>query len=37
MARVNAVLPNIPEFYEAFKISENDSLYLSLEKRAKIW
>ncbi len=36
-ARVNAVLPNIPEFYEAFGIKASDKLFLSVEKRAKIW
>jgi len=37
MARVNAVVRNIPEFYEAFAISTNDALYLAPDKRAKIW
>jgi putative endopeptidase len=35
--RVNGVVRNIPEFYEAFKISPTDSLYLASEKRVKIW
>ena len=35
--RVNGVVRNIPEFYEAFKISPTDSLYLAPEKRVKIW
>ena len=35
--RVNGALPNIDAFYEAFNITENDPLYLSPEKRAKIW
>jgi putative endopeptidase len=37
MARVNAVVRNIPEFYDAFALNENDSLYLTTDKRAKIW
>lgn len=37
MARVNGVVRNIPDFYEAFAISTNDALYLVPEKRAKIW
>lgn len=37
MARVNAVIRNIPEYYEAFAVTEKDSLYLDPEKRAKIW
>jgi putative endopeptidase len=36
-ARVNAVLPNIPEFYEAFGIKAADKMFLAVEKRAKIW
>ncbi|MEM0542285.1 M13-type metalloendopeptidase [Flavobacterium sp. j3] len=35
--RINGVVRNIPEFYEAFKISPSDSLYLAPEKRVKIW
>ncbi|MCG1034795.1 M13 family metallopeptidase [Polaribacter sargassicola] len=35
--RVNGVVRNIPEFYSAFNIQENDSLYLPPEKRVKIW
>ncbi|MGL2962784.1 M13 family metallopeptidase [Flavobacterium sp. RSB2_4_14] len=35
--RINGVVRNIPEFYEAFKISPTDSLYLAPEKRVKIW
>jgi putative endopeptidase len=35
--RVNGVVRNIPEFYEAFGVSEKDSLYLAPEKRVKIW
>jgi len=37
MARVNGVVRNIPDFYEAFAISTSDVLYLAPEKRAKIW
>ena len=35
--RINGVVRNIPEFYEAFKIKSTDSLYLAPEKRVKIW
>jgi putative endopeptidase len=35
--RVNGVVRNVPEFYEAFDVSEDDSLYLSPEDRVKIW
>ena len=35
--RVNGVVRNIPEFYEAFDIAETDALYLAPEDRVKIW
>jgi len=35
--RVNGVVRNVPEFYEAFDISESDALYLAPENRVKIW
>jgi len=35
--RVNGIVRNIPEFYEAFKVKPTDSLYLAPEKRVKIW
>ena len=35
--RVNGALPHINAWYEAFGITENDSLYLAPEKRASIW
>lgn len=35
--RVNGVLRNIDEFYEAFDIAPDDALYLAPEKRVKIW
>ena len=35
--RVNGVVRNIPEFYEAFDIKPTDKLYLAPEKRVKIW
>lgn len=37
MYRVNGVVRNVPEFYEAFDIAENDALYLPAEERVKIW
>ena len=35
--RVNGVVRNVPEFYEAFKVQKTDSLYLAPEERVKIW
>jgi putative endopeptidase len=35
--RINGVVRNVPEFYEAFNIKPTDSLYLDPEKRVKIW
>lgn len=35
--RVNGVLMNIPEFYEAFNIKPGDRMYLPEGKQAKIW
>ena len=35
--RVNGVVRNVPEFYEAFEIAESDDLYLPPEERVKIW
>ena len=35
--RVNGVVRNIPEFYEAFDIAETDEMYLAPEERVKIW
>jgi putative endopeptidase len=35
--RVNGVLMNIPEFYEAFDIKPGDRMYLPEEKRTSIW
>lgn len=35
--RVNGVVRNVPEFYEAFGVAESDALYLSPEDRVKIW
>ncbi|WP_293761884.1 M13-type metalloendopeptidase [uncultured Paraglaciecola sp.] len=35
--RANGSVRNVPEFYEAFEISENDILYLPPEERVKIW
>ena len=35
--RVNGALPHINAWYEAFGITENDSMYLAPEKRASIW
>ena len=35
--RVNAALPHIAGWYDAFGITENDPMYLAPEKRASIW
>ncbi len=35
--RVNGVVRNIPEFYEAFGVKPTDSLYLAPDKRVRIW
>lgn len=35
--RINGVVRNIPEFYEAFNVKPGDSLYLAPESRVKIW
>jgi putative endopeptidase len=37
MYRVNGIVRNLPEFYEAFDIRETDALYLPAEERVKIW
>lgn len=35
--RVNGIVRNVPEFYDAFNIQESDSLFLAPEERVKIW
>jgi len=35
--RVNGVVRNVPEFYEAFDVTETDALYVPPEERVKIW
>lgn len=35
--RVNGVLSNLPEFYEAFNVNEGDSMYRSEDVRVVIW
>ncbi|QGN34869.1 M13 family metallopeptidase [Microlunatus sp. Gsoil 973] len=35
--RCNQIVRNIPAFYDAFSVSENDKLWLSPELRVKIW
>ena len=35
--RVNGIVRNVPEFYNAFDVKETDSLYLAPEERVKIW
>jgi putative endopeptidase len=36
-ARVNQIVPNVPEFYKAFEISESDPLFMKEEERAVVW
>jgi putative endopeptidase len=35
--RVDGILNNIPEFYQAFDIHPNDSMYIEESKRVSIW
>lgn len=35
--RTNGALRNVPEFYEAFNVTEENDLYLPPEERVKIW
>ncbi|HEX7070403.1 MAG TPA: M13 family metallopeptidase, partial [Rhodothermales bacterium] len=35
--RVNGIVSNVPAFYEAFDVQEGDGMYISPEKRVKIW
>ena len=35
--RTNGAVRNVPEFYEAFNVTEEDALYLPPEERVKIW
>ena len=35
--RINGIVRNMDEFYETFKITKDDKLYIEPEKRAKIW
>lgn len=37
MYRTNGAVRNVPEWYEAFNVSEGDALYLPPEERVKIW
>ena len=37
MARVNAALPQIDAWYDAFKIKKGDKLFIPANKRAHIW
>jgi putative endopeptidase len=36
-ARVNKLVQNFQEFYDAFDIAEGDAMYISPERRVKIW
>ena len=35
--RVNGALPHIDEWYQAFGITEQDSMYIAPNKRVRIW
>ena len=35
--RVNGILPHVEAWYDAFNIKETDALYLSPDKRVKLW
>lgn len=35
--RANGAVRNVPEFYEAFEVSDDQALYLAPEDRVKIW
>ncbi|MBQ3023008.1 MAG: S-layer homology domain-containing protein [Clostridia bacterium] len=35
--RINRVFVNLPEFYDAFEITENDGMYVPPEERVLIW
>jgi putative endopeptidase len=37
MYRANGAVRNVPEFYEAFNVTEDDALYLPPDERVKIW
>ncbi|MCB1197960.1 MAG: peptidase M13, partial [Deltaproteobacteria bacterium] len=35
--RVNGILQNMPEFYQAFDVKKTDQMFLPAEQRVKIW
>ena len=35
--RVNGILPNVPQFYDAFPVKAGEKMYLPENERAKIW
>ena len=37
MYRANGAVRNVPEFYEAFDVGDDEALYLPPEERVKIW
>ncbi|WP_286264879.1 M13 family metallopeptidase [Thalassotalea atypica] len=37
MYRVNGAVRNVPEFYSAFDVKEEDAMYLTPKRRVKIW
>jgi putative endopeptidase len=36
-ARINGIVYNVPEFYEAFNLDENSIRYIPTAERAKVW
>jgi putative endopeptidase len=37
MYRVNGVVRNVPAFYQAFDVRNDDALFLPPDERVKIW
>jgi len=35
--RTNGIVVSMPEFYEAFNVTEQDGMYLAADKRVKVW
>ncbi|MDX6323300.1 MAG: putative endopeptidase, partial [Propionibacteriaceae bacterium] len=35
--RCNQIVRNVPEFYQAFNVTESDALWLDKDQRVKIW
>jgi putative endopeptidase len=35
--RCNAIIANLPDFYDAFEVTEGDKLWLAESERVSIW